>query len=221
MKRPDLNRVLLALCLFSLLIPLSGCQTTYYNTLEKVGIHKRDIMVDRVGKARDAQQDAKEQFASALDRFKSVVAFDGGSLEDKYKTLKSEYDKSEARAAAVRSRIEGVEDVSEALFDEWEAELTQYSSPKLRADSKRKLDNTRQQYKQLIIAMKRAEKKISPILTAFNDQVLYLKHNLNAQAIASLQHELIAVEDDIAVLITDMDKSIREADAFISAMLKE
>jgi len=198
-----------------------GCQTAYYNTMEKFGVHKRDIMVDRVEEARDSQEEAKEQFQSALEKFSSVLNFKGGELEDKYNTLKTEYDKSETKANEVRDRIDAVEDVSEALFDEWEDELDQYSSASLRRDSERKLSETRRQYKQLIRAMHKAEKKIEPVLTALGDQVLYLKHNLNAKAIASLQNELVTVESDIADLVREMEKSINEANSFINTMLEE
>jgi len=165
-------------------------------------------MVDRVEGARDAQEDAKEQFASALDRFNKVLSIPNSSLQEKYDALQEEYDLSEKKAKAVKNRIAKVEDVSEALFEEWQDELEQYSSAKLRADSEEKLGKTKKQYKKLVAAMKKAEKKIKPVLTAFKDQVLYLKHNLNAQAIASLQNELIAVEDDIAALIKEMENNI-------------
>jgi len=69
--------------------------------------------------------------------------------------------------------------------------------------------------------MKRAEKKIQPVLSAFKDQVLFLKHNLNAKAIASLQSELVSVESNVASLIKEMGTSIAEANAFISAMSQE
>jgi hypothetical protein len=198
-----------------------GCQQAYYSTMEKFGVHKRDIMVDRVEEARDSQQDAKEQFQSALEQFSKVLNFKEGKLEDKYNTLQAEYDKSAARAEEVKKRIDAVEDVSEALFDEWEAELDQYTSSSLRRDSEKKMARTRRQYEQLIKAMRRAEVKMEPVLKAFHDQVLYLKHNLNAQAIASLQSELVAIESDIAKLIKEMEKSIGEADSFIKAMLEE
>jgi ABC-type transporter Mla subunit MlaD len=194
-----------------------GCQKAYYSTMEKFGIHKRDIMVDRVEEARDSQQQAKEQFRSALEQFSQVLSYKGGKLEDKYKTLQAEYDESKARADEVKQRIDAVEDVSEALFDE----LAQYTNKSLQRDSERKLDQTRQQYEQLIKAMRRAEAKIDPVLSAFRDQVLYLKHNLNAQAIASLQSELVGVESDIAELIKEMEKSIGEANSFIRTMLEE
>ena len=199
----------------------AGCQKAYYSAWEKVGVHKRDIMVDRVEEARDSQEEAKEQFQSALEKFSSVLGFKGGELEDKYKALKAEYDKSESKANEVSDRIDAVEDVSEALFDEWEDELDQYSNASLRRDSEKKLTATRRQYKQLIQAMHKAEKKIAPVLTALGDQVLYLKHNLNAKAIASLQNELVTVESDIADLVKEMEKSITEANSFIKTMLEE
>jgi hypothetical protein len=202
-------------------ILLTGCETAYYGTMEKLGYHKRDLMVNRVESARDAQEDAKEQFESALEKFSSVLQFDGGDLADKYDQLKAAYDRSSARAQTVRDRIASVEDVAADLFDEWQAELEEYSSRSLRRSSAAKLKQTRRQYAQLIGAMKRAESKMDPVLTAFHDQVLFLKHNLNARAIASLQTELISVESEVNSLIKDMNASIKEADAFINAMAKE
>ncbi|MHC4584649.1 MAG: DUF2959 domain-containing protein [Planctomycetota bacterium] len=199
-------------------LTLTGCRSAYYKTMEAFGQHKRDILVSRVEDARDAQEDAKEQFKSALEKFSDVVEFSGGKLQDKYNQLKSELDKSKSKAKSVRSNISGVENVAKALFKEWESELDQYASDELRRSSEQKLKQTRQRYSQLITAMKRAESKIAPVLTAFNDQVLFLKHNLNAQAIASLQNELASVEADIATLIKEMEASIAEADEFINAM---
>jgi len=197
-----------------------GCESTYYKTMESMGYHKRDIMVDRVQDARDAQEEAKEQFESALEKFSSVLGFKGGDLEEKYEQLKKEYEESATKADAVRSRIAAVENVAEDLFTEWQEELNQYTSNSLKRSSARKLRETKKKYAQLIGAMKRAERKIDPVLSAFQDQVLYLKHNLNAQAIASLQSELASIETDVARLIKEMEASIKEADSFISTMEK-
>jgi Zn-dependent oligopeptidase len=114
-----------------------------------------------------------------------------------------------------------VEDVSEALFREWNAELKEYSSPALRKKSQEQLTKTRSHYAQLIKAMKRAEVKMEPVLAKFKDQVLFLKHNLNAQAIVSLKNELVSVEGNINSLIKDLNTSIQEADSFIAAMPKD
>ncbi|ULA61546.1 MAG: hypothetical protein LZF60_340086 [Nitrospira sp.] len=199
----------------------AGCQTAYYETMEKLGYHKRDLMVSDVKKARDAQQDAKEQFKSALDRFTKTLNIQSGELQDKYEVLNDEYQQSEKRAQAVRARIASVEEVSDALFTEWEGELKQYSNASLRQKSQKQLTQTRSQYAQLIKAMKRAEGKMDPVLAKLKDHVLFLKHNLNAQAIASLKSELTTVEGNIDLLIKDLNASIHEADTFIASMEKE
>ena len=188
--------------------------------MEKLGYHKRDLLVRDVEKARDAQQEAKEQFKSALDRFTKTLDIEGGELQEQYETLNAEYERSEAKAKAVRNRVGSVEDVSEALFAEWNDELKQYSSSALRKKSQEQLTQTRIQYAQLIKAMKRAEAKMDPVLAKFKDQVLFLKHNLNAQAVASLKGELVSVEGNVNALIKDLNASIQEADSFIAAMPK-
>ena len=66
--------------------------------------------------------------------------------------------------------------------------------------------------------MQRAEAKIQPVLAAFKDQVLYLKHNLNAQAIAALRHEFIEIGIDISQLIHAMEQTIAEASQFVSVL---
>ncbi|MCO6412832.1 MAG: DUF2959 domain-containing protein [Thiogranum sp.] len=200
---------------------MAACQTAYYGAMEKFGYEKRDILVNRVEDARAAQQDAKQQFEDALEQFIAVTEFEGGELESRYRTLKAEFEDSEAQAKKVRSRIDDVERVAKDLFAEWDRELGQYSSQDMRRTSERQLKDTRQRYAVLIDKMQRAERKIDPVLNAFRDRVLFLKHNLNAQAIASLRNDRASIESDIAALVADMNRSIAEADAFIRNMSAE
>ena len=199
-------------------LAVSACQTAYYGAMEKLGYEKRDILVDRVDDAREAQQEAKQQFESALAQFIATTNFSGGELERQYNKLKDAYDDSDSRAQAVRKRIDDVDRVAKDLFKEWDQELKQYTDPALRRSSQTQLDATKARYQKLIAVMRRAEKKLDPVLNAFRDRVLYLKHNLNARAIASLRAERAKVEADIGALVEDMNRSIREADAFIKEM---
>lgn len=204
--------------MLSLIILLSACSTMYLEGLEKVGIPKRDVMVYRVEKARDTQQETKEQFKSALEQFTAATRFDGGDLEATYKRLNDTYEASLSKSEEIKSRIADIESVSTALFDEWKQEITQYSNPTMKQNSQKKLDATQVHYRQLIASMKQAEAKIQPVLTVFHDQVMYLKHNLNARAIASLKGELGNIQSDVSALVASMEKSINEANAFISTM---
>lgn len=204
--------------LIALLVALAGCQSTYYSAWEKLGWHKRDILVDRVEDARDQQEQTKEQFADALERFIAVTEFDGGELEARYRELSDSYESCADEAERVRDRIASVQSVAEALFEEWEGELDEYDSADLRRASERQLRQTRRRYNELIDAMHEAESRMDPVLSAFHDQVLFLKHNLNARAIASLQETSAALQDDVAELIREMEESIERANAFIDQM---
>ncbi|MBT8143498.1 MAG: DUF2959 domain-containing protein [Gammaproteobacteria bacterium] len=204
------------LVLFLSIIVFTACSSAYYNTLEQFGVHKREILVDRVDAARDSQVEAKEQFETALEKFRSVVNFDGGNLEKTYNELNRELERSEERADEVGERIDAIEDVANALFREWEQELDQYSSPSLRRQSEQQLRQTRARYQDMLTVMRRAEARIAPVLDPFRDQVLFLKHNLNAQAIASLQGEVAVIEADVAGLIRDLEQAIAAADEFMA-----
>ena len=199
-------------------VAASGCDSWYYKTMKKFGMEKRDILVKRVKDARESQEEAKDQFKTALERFKSVIEVDGGALEDKYDKLNKVLNRSEDRANRVRDRIDRVRSVSDDLFNEWDKELKQYSDRSLRAESERELKTTRQRCEALIRSMERAQKRIEPVLKPLRDRVLFLKHNLNAQAIGALDAELLTVRTNVDALVADLEAAIAEADQFVASM---
>jgi hypothetical protein len=195
-----------------------GCGSVYYGALERVGIQKRHILADRIEDGREAQQEAQEQFQDAFERFKTATRFEGGELEATYRGLSAELEDSEARAADVRDRIASIEQVAGDLFEEWEEEIGQISRADLRQKSSTQLRQTKARYAKLLSTMKRAERKMEPVLVAFRDQVLFLKHNLNASAIASLESQAAGIQSDVDALVRDLSASIQEADAFLATL---
>ncbi len=197
---------------------LTGCQSAYYSAMEQVGYHKRDIMVDRVEEAKESQQEAQQEFSSALEALSALTQFDGGELESVYNKINDKYQDSESAAEEVRERIAAIEDVSEALFDEWQDELELYTNRSLRRASEQKLRETRTSYNTMLKAMKRAEQKMTPVLNTLRDNTLYLKHNLNANAVGALQGEFSNLEQDIQYAIKQMNAAIAESDKFLQKL---
>jgi len=217
-----MRRTALVFSAMILLLSAGGCATTrsaYYNAWEKLGYAKRQRLVDNVKAARDQQEKAKQQFASALDQFKSVVNFKGGDLEAMYNKLNDQYEACSSRADAVKSKIASVKHVGEALFDEWKGEIGEIKDdPSLQSQSKSLYDKTHRNYDQMVARMDAAAVTMDPVLTRFHNRVLFVKHNLNAQAIASLQGTEVELGGDIDKLVKEMEASIAEADKFISQM---
>lgn len=199
-------------------LTLTGCQSAYYSAMEKVGVHKRDILIDRVEETKDSQQESQEEFKSALERLTTLIDFNGGELQDTYNQLNDDYESSLNAANEVSTNINKVEDVAEALFDEWGDELEQYKSASLKRESSKKLAATKRQFDQLLRSMRSAESKMEPVLTSLHDNVLYLKHNLNAQAVSAIKGEFTNLKRDIQLLMNDMNKSIADSNKFIEQM---
>ncbi len=197
---------------------VGGCRSAIYSTYEKFGVYKRDLLKKRVIAARDEEKEAGEQFKDALTKLRELYGNQNTPLEKTYDQLKGEFDDSNSRAEAVRKRVRDVETVAADLFREWEAEIKQISTESMRASSREQLRQTRQRYEEMHASLKRAEESMDPVLTKFRDHVLFLKHNLNAQAIASLKGEAVSIQNDIARLIEDMNRSVQRADEFIKQM---
>jgi hypothetical protein len=208
-------RLARATALGGLLLLPAGCQKTYYNVLEQVGIEKRELLTRRVSSAKESQEEAQEEFRDALEKFQAVTGYHGGELEERYDDLRDAYERSEERAHDVSERIDAVESVADALLDEWKDELDKYDDRSLRRRSETRMHSTEREVDRLLRAMHAAEKRLSPVLQKLEDRVLYIKHNLNAAALAGLDEEVPELRRDVDRLVQEMQESIAEADRFI------
>lgn len=204
-----------------LAVLLTGCTSIYNATMENVfGYEKRELFKKSVAALQDEQKDAQKEFKDALTRLKELYGFKGGELESVYEKVKSSYDRCDEEAKQVATRIENMEDLAKSMFSEWEKEIQQYSNPSLAATSREQLRLTKERYVQLSRTVRDAESAMKPVLGQLKDNVLFLKHNLNASAIGSLQGEASGIQKQIEQLLTQMNTSIAASDAFIKTLPK-
>lgn len=210
------------LLIVSVLAAVCGCQSAarkvVYSAWETVGVEKRDLLKDKIEDARDDQKEAGETFKDALERLRETYKVDASKLSRQYDKLKDAYEDSEKDAQDVSRSIEKMETVAGDLFKEWDQEIAEIKTPELRSKSRERLRETKHKYQDLHANLKASEARMQPVLAKFKDQVLYLKHNLNAQAIGSLKGESARIEKDIQQLMERMNQSIQSADKFIAEM---
>lgn len=195
-----------------------GCQTTYYTVWEKLGKEKRHLLKDNVEKAQKEQEKASEEFKDALTRVKEIYGFQGGDLEAMYDKLNDDYEACVERAGSVEERIDKVEQIAADLFKEWKKEIDEMTNAKFKAKSRQALQTTKRRYARLNNVMVKAQSRMEPALRHLRDYVLYLKHNLNAQAIGALGQEVHDIEGEVEALIGDIAKSVKEAEDFLKTL---
>jgi len=189
-----------------------------YSAWETIGVEKRDLFKREVSNVKEEQEDTQEAFKDALERLKEVYAFDGGNLEREQKRLSAAYEAAAEEAKEVREKIEKVDQVATDLFHEWEDEIEEIKTRDLRRRSTKQLSETKKRYSELHRKLVKSEARIEPVLVRLHDQVLFLKHNLNAKAIAGLKTEGSRIEEDISKLMKDMEASNKEAEEFIKTL---
>ena len=215
------HKIMKIVLLSFLLLSITACgtaQKVQYSALEKVGVHKRDILIDRIEKTTDTQEQTKQQFQSAYEELASLISVDDQGLERKYKSMAAAVQRSEDKAQELDKRIASVDKVAKDLFAEWHQELEQYQSRSLRKTSEKNLQTTKQRYAVIYRKMQVSQQRIEPVLRVLQDNTLYLKHNLNVRAVSGLSTEVLKVEDKVAALISQMEASINDSRDFVRAM---
>lgn len=200
------------------IVLLPGCASVQYSALEKVGVHKRDILIDKVEEARDAQTDTRDKLVSAYDELSSLIGYDGGQLDAQYTKLNKAVERSAGARDRLDDRLQAIDRVSKDLFGEWEEELKLYQSATLKADQTTKFKAAKTQYAAMRARMQTARDRVDPVMSVLNDNVLFLKHSLNAQALAALKGQAASLKTRVDALIRDMQKAIDDANAFIAQM---
>lgn len=209
---------------FALLIFLAcglcffGCQKAYYAAWETLGKEKRHLLKDQVEAVQDDQKEVAETFEDALTRIKTLYGSPDTDLENLYNKLSGDLDDCETRAADLKKRMENVDAIGSDLFTEWEAEIAEMQNASLRSKSRVTLASAKQRFAALQKTMRQAEARMDPALQSLKDHVLFLKHNLNAQAIGVLKNEAGDIEVQVQALISDLNKSISEAQSFIKTL---
>ena len=210
------------IALFALaMLSVGGCTRSYYKAMKTFGKEKRDILVSRVKDSKKEQQQAKEQIKTTMESFQELTGFQGGSLEKNYKKLNGEYEKAADSAKKLHDRIDSIDQVSSDLFKEWQKEIDGMENKKLKVQSAAMLRQSRLNEATYIKSMRQTEARMTPVIVAFHDQVIFLKHNLNARAIGSLKGTSAKISTDVDVLMVQLDGSIAQADALIDSLNTE
>jgi hypothetical protein len=204
--------------LIVLILLFTGCKSTYYKTMRTLGKEKRDILVSRIKDAKKDQDQTKKQLQTTMESFQALTGFKGGSLEKSYKRLNSDYESAASQAGKLHDKIQSIDQVSNDLFKEWQGEINDMDNVKLKSQDLVMLRNAKTRQATYMRAMRSTEDRIAPVLKAFQDQVLFLKHNLNSRAIGSLKTTSSVLQSDVAGLIKSIDASSQEADKLITSL---
>lgn len=185
-----------------------------YSGYEMIGLQKRDLLKRDIARTREDQKEAGESLENALEKLRRLYAVPESQLSGQYREVKNAFDRAESKTKDVRSSHEKMQTVARDLFREWENEIAEIQTPDLKSKSRAKLEASKTKFAELDRSLDAAESKIDPVLIKLKDHVLYLKHNLNAESLASLKTERDRIGREIDGLLRDLKNAVARAESF-------
>ena len=198
----SLRNLGLVLCAF-----LCSCQGLYFSTMERFGVDKRDILVERLETTNDALVVAGVRFDDAVAAYRSVFDAEEGRLEQQFENLSTAQRRCESASEDVNEAIASVQSVATLMFDDWKAETGEIMDADLRRASRDNYTKATARYERTLRAFRRFQARMDPVLTTFRDHVLFLKLNLHPHALGALQEQ----EEDIVADVKELGELIESA----------
>jgi len=181
------TKALLRLLVLAPLFALGSCQAVYLGTLEQFGFEKREILYERIETAGESIVVLEQRLDETFAVYREAINQEGGNLLSSQKRFSNFYDKTEDAASEFDSRIEKVQAVANAMFEEWNSETGEIIDAELRRKSRSNYTRALAHYGNLLRSMRAVQAETDPILTRLRDHVLFMKLNLHPGAYAPLR----------------------------------
>jgi hypothetical protein len=164
---------------------------------------------------------AKLQLQKTMDAYNAVMAPEVKDRRDAYKQLQKEMANTDKRRADVSTRSTKMNAEADKLFKSWEESTARIQSPDLRKRSEDRLKKTQDRFAELRQTGQNASSQYESFMKTMQDQVVYLGHDLNPGAVASLKPDADKLNTRAQDLYAVIDKITTAANTNISKLNSE
>ena len=185
------------------------------------GVKQVQQLVKKAGSTAEAITQAKLQFQKTMDVYNAVLADDAKDRKALYKKLQGEMETTEKRRADVLRADDEMKTDADIVFKSWADSTGAIASPDLKKRSEERLAKTKERCAQIQAAGHRVGEAYLPFMSTLKDQVTYLGHDLNAEAVASLKKDAAKVNAQAQEVTKRVDEAVATINASIGALRPE
>jgi hypothetical protein len=160
----------------------------------------------------------KAQLQKAMDAYNIVMAAETTDRKSAYSKLQKAMKAAEKNRTEISRHADEMNAEADALFQNWSASIAGISDPALRAMSEKRLVDTRVRYADIQAQSLKAGGLYTAFMTTLNDHVIFLGHDLNGSAVASLAQESAKLNALAAALYAAIDQATGAANTNIAAL---
>jgi chromosome segregation ATPase len=162
--------------------------------------------------------ETKVQLMKTIDVYNALMADNAKDRKKLYKNLQNEMNNTEKRRAKIDEEAAQMKTEADTLFTQWAESAAAIEKLDLRKRSEERLEATKASYAEIQSVGQKAADLYPPFMKALQDQIAYLGHDLNAEAVASLAPEAAKLNEEAEALTRSLDDTISTANEKIGAL---
>jgi hypothetical protein len=182
------------------------------------GVKQVEQLIKKANAGVESINDTKLQLQKTMEAYNAVLAPDVKDRRDAYKKLQKEVATTEKKRAMVSTRNGEMNVEAGRLFKNWEGSTAAIQDPELRQRSQQRLGQAKARYSEIETNGQGAARLYTPFMKALQDQVTYLGHDLNPEAVATLKPEADKLNAQAKELYSAIDKTTAAANNNISQL---
>jgi hypothetical protein len=153
-----------------------------------------------------------------MDVYNALMADEAKDRKKLYNSLQKEMENTEKRRATIGEVAATMSAEADTLFKQWTDSAAAIENADLRKKSEERLAATKASYAEIGTVGQKASDLYGPFMKDLQDQVTFLGHDLNAEAVASLKPEAAKINEAASKLIQSIDDTITTANTNIGAL---
>jgi len=182
------------------------------------GVKQIERLVKASGNTVKAIAETKQQLAKTMDVYNALMAEDAKDRKKLYADLKKQMGNTEKRRSQIAEQATSMKSEAEALFRQWAESAAAIENAELRARSEERLEATKTSYAEIDTVGRKAADLYHAFMKDLQDQITFLGHDLNPEAVASLGPEAEELNEKADTLMRRIDDTIRTANERIGAL---
>jgi hypothetical protein len=182
------------------------------------GVKQVERLVKASGDTVKAIGETKVQLMKTMEVYNSLFADEATDRRKIYNQIQKEMENTDRRRARISEEAAKMNAEADTLFKGWADSTAAIENPDLRERSEERLNATRASYGEIGTVGQKAADLYAPFMKALQDQITYLGHDLNPEAVASLKPDAEKLNERSDKLIQSIDDTIATANKNIGAL---
>ena len=161
--------------------------TTLTVRAQNEGVKQVEQLIKKATAVQKSIDETKVELQKTMDAYNVVVAPETTDRKSAYKKLNKQMESTQEKRAEIPKQVDAMNVEADTLFKGWAESAKGISDPDLKAQSQKRLTDAKARLADIQADAAKAGSLYNTFMTALQDRITFLGHDLNDTAVAKLK----------------------------------